>query len=176
MDARFVPLVRPSGLLYARSQFKRGGGFYSRILNLLDRELKHLGAIDVTIQAGYRAEDIRLDGWPRSSARPEHPGVILQFRRGVKGDLHTFRAVRFGSYEENLYAIAMSLEALRAVDRYGVVNGEQYTGFKRIAPPAAPPDGREAKMAAVRNLAENGATEHERAAARAALERLERGA
>lgn len=172
IDARFLPLVRPDGLKYARSAFKRNGGFYSRGLDLLERELRHLRAAEITIQAGFRLEDIRNDGWPRSNAKPSHPGVIVQFRRGSSPEPFTFKALRYGTYEENIYAIAMSLEALRAVDRYGVVEGQQYAGFKQLAA-APPPDDRQAKL---RNMAENGATEGERAAARAALERLKAGA
>jgi hypothetical protein len=37
-----------------------------------------------------------------------------------------------------VHAVALSLEALRAVDRYGVMRGRQYDGFKAIAAPAAP--------------------------------------
>lgn len=37
------------------------------------------------------------------------------------------------SWEDNLRAIALALEALRKVDRYGVTRrGEQYTGWKQL--------------------------------------------
>jgi hypothetical protein len=130
-DVRFVHLPRPAtGLLGRRSQF-RSASIFSRALKLLEQELTKLHARDVTIQAGFDKEDIRLDGWPRSSARPKHAGVILQFR-DRQNQVLTFKALKFSSYEENLYAIAMTLEALRAVDRYGVVEGEQYAGFKQL--------------------------------------------
>jgi hypothetical protein len=58
----------------------------------------------------------------------EHPACALQFRsRG--------QASKYSTFESNLRAIALTLEALRAVDRYGVVEGEQYAGFKQLAAP-----------------------------------------
>lgn len=40
---------------------------------------------------------------------------------------------RFATWQDNLRAIALSLEALRKVDRYGVTTaGEQYRGFLAI--------------------------------------------
>ena len=42
------------------------------------------------------------------------------------------------SWQANVRAIALALEALRAVDRYGVSKrGEQYTGWKAIEAPRA---------------------------------------
>lgn len=164
IDARFVYLERPKqGLRMERAKFKAG---YSDTLNHIERELKHLGAREVTVQAGFR--QVRQDGWPYSSAKPDHPGVVLQFRQGK--DIVTFRALRYHTFEHNMRAIALSMEALRAVDRYGVVEGQQYAGFKQLAAPTtAPSDTREAKLA---NLAANGATEGERAAAAEALRRV----
>lgn len=128
--ARFVYLPRPAkGLLFLRSQFQ---ATYGRTLEDLERELGHLDAVDITIQAGFPKDKIRNDGWPYSSARPEHPGVVLQFRRPNEKDVLTFRSLKFASFEENLRAIALTMDALRRVDRYGVVEGEQYAGFKRL--------------------------------------------
>lgn len=164
MDARFVYLPRPArGLYGAKSTFSAS---YGRTLKDLDRELQHLDARDVTIQAGF--QQVRLDGWPYSSARPDHPAVIVQFRRGTRPEVLTFRGFRFATFEDNLRAIALSMEALRRVDRYGVVEGEQYQGFKQLEAPAAE-TSREDKL---RKLAAQGATEGERAAADAALERM----
>jgi hypothetical protein len=170
MDAIFVPMSRPEKLGYARSQFKRGGGFYSRIMTLLKRELRAIDARDVTIHAGFRDGDIRRsDGWPRSDVRPQHPAVALQFRRGTQAHIMVFRSIKFGTFEENLYAIAMTLESLRAVARYGCVEGyQQYSGFRQIEAPAT----REEKIAALRD---NAQTDGERQAAQAALNRLQEG-
>lgn len=166
MDARFVYLPRPqSGLKFEKSQFQ---ATYGRTLQDLDRELSHLSAKDVTIQAGYTPDKIRLDGWPYSTARPEHPGLIIQFRS--KGEILTFKSFRFRSFEENIRAIALTMDALRRVARYGVVEGQQYHGFKQIsAPIQQPPASREERVA---NLRDNAATPGERAAAEEALKRM----
>jgi hypothetical protein len=44
-----------------------------------------------------------------------------------------YTADKFATWQENLRAIALGLEALRKVDRYGVTTrGEQYTGWKAL--------------------------------------------
>lgn len=110
---------------------------YNDTLSLLESELEKLRAKHVIIQAGFEPKDIRNDGWPRSSARPKNdPGVIVSFQTG-KGPL-SFPCDRFDAWEDNLRAIAKSLEALRAVDRYGVTRGEeQYKGFAQLPAPEA---------------------------------------
>lgn len=130
MNVRFVYIPRPKGLMNKRSQFQSA---YGKTLRDLDYELSRLRVVDVTIQAGFPADKIRLDGWPYGKVVPEHPAVVLQFRRGA--DILSFSSLKYASFEENLRAITLTLAALRAVDRYGVVEGEQYAGFKRLAPP-----------------------------------------
>jgi hypothetical protein len=108
---------------------------YPKTLDLLEAELNHLRAKDIVIQAYFRREDIRNDGWPRSSARPSQPGVILRF--DANKESYSYPCDTFDAWEDNLRAIALSLQALRAVDRYGVTRGrEQYQGFKRLGAPA----------------------------------------
>lgn len=135
MNVRFVPLdlkdypgARPPDQR-RYSQFKAG---WDRTLEQLEYELSALGASGIVIQAGFRQNEIRLDGWPLGKATPTHPAVVLSFRDAENRPL-SFPCDRFASYAENLRAIALSLEALRAVDRYGVTKlGEQYAGFKQI--------------------------------------------
>jgi hypothetical protein len=40
---------------------------------LLERELSHLAAEEITIEAFFRPDEIRNDGWPRSTAQLPHP-------------------------------------------------------------------------------------------------------
>jgi len=118
---------------------RRSGKFkaaYSKTLDLLERELAYLRAKDVVIQAYFAPSEIRNDGWPKSSARPAQPGVILSFDAGKEA--YSYPCDTFIDWEDNLRAIALSLEALRAVDRYGVTRGrEQYQGFRRLGAPAS---------------------------------------
>lgn len=103
-------------------------------LGLLRRELEMIGCRRAVIEAAFRDEDLRLDGWPKSSARtPGDPGVILRALDSKHGPL-TYPCDTFTTWEDNLRAIALALEALRKVDRYGVTkSGEQYAGWKQIA-------------------------------------------
>jgi hypothetical protein len=104
---------------------------YSATLELLERELKHLGARLVVIQLHLSEGDIRLDGLPRANARPTSPGVIVSFE-SRHGPLRYFTDV-FDRWQDNLRAVALGLEALRKVDRYGISRrGEQYRGWRAI--------------------------------------------
>jgi hypothetical protein len=86
-------------------------------------------------RAPYQDSDLRLDGQPYANTRPRHPGVTVAFKSN-HGPLK-YTADKFATWTENLRAIALGLEALRKVDRYGVTSrGEQYAGWKAL--PAAP--------------------------------------
>lgn len=145
IDARFVPVEQWPGSKTA-SYARKHAPFratYAKTLDLLESELSKLRAKDILIQAYFEHRDIRNDGWPRSSARPKEPGVIVTFTG--KSGVMSFPCDRFNGWEDNLRAIALSLEALRQVDRYGVTrNNEQYRGFARIA---APQDTRQEAVA-----------------------------
>lgn len=107
---------------------------YGSTMQLLDRELKHLRARGVVLLMALSERDIRLDGRPRANAKADHPGVILCFedRTGAK----RFPCDKFDHWHDNLRAIALSLEALRTVDRYGVTtHGEQYRGWQALPSP-----------------------------------------
>lgn len=76
---------------------------------------------------------------PRANARPTHPGVILAIESN-KGPL-SFPCDKFTTWQDNLRAIALALEALRKVDRYGITpNDEQYTGWKQLGSAHVPTD------------------------------------
>ncbi|MEJ1087032.1 hypothetical protein WDU99_01730 [Microbacterium sp. Mu-80] len=78
----------------------------------------------------------RLDGRPRANAIAEHPGVIFSIE-SKHGHL-SYPCDTFTTWQDNLRAIALALEALRKVDRYGVTKrGEQYRGFLAIEATAA---------------------------------------
>lgn len=150
LQARFVPYAGPVPRR-ERSRARFSVGYQTR-LNLLDVELSKLGARNIVIQAEFEAREIRNDGWPRSTARPKGPAVIVSFDSD-KGPL-SFPCDTFQRWEDNLYAIARSLEALRAVDRYGVTRrAEQYRGWAQL-PAAAPDRAFGSKLEASRWLAE----------------------
>lgn len=111
---------------------RRKSGFrltWGKMLDKLENELEKLGAREIVLQGAYQRADIRLDNRPRAGVRPSHPGIILSFKTR-KGEYLSFPCDTFDSHEHNVYAVALSLEALRAVDRYGVTrHNEQYKGW-----------------------------------------------
>jgi hypothetical protein len=112
---------------------------WSATIKLLDRELYYLWGGRYypasVVQIALREQDFRQDGLPRASAIPSMPGVILHIESD-KGPL-SFPCDKFDRWQDNLRAIALGLEALRKVDRYGITPGnEQYTGWKAL--PASP--------------------------------------
>ncbi|MEW1990750.1 hypothetical protein [Microbacterium sp. NPDC078849] len=111
-------------------------------LTLLDREIYHL--VDTKAQQDSAELLIaippgafRNDGRPYANAKAEHPGVI--FSIDSKFGHLSYPCDTFTVWQDNLRAIALALEALRKVDRYGVTKrGEQYRGFLAIEAAAAP--------------------------------------
>ena len=133
-DIRFRPLrwqgpSTPHAERRSRWTFKAP---YEDTLVLLVRELGMLAAHDVVIEADFAEQHIRQDGLPRSNApQPRHPGVRVAFN-SMYGPLIYATDVH-ELWKHNLRAIALGLEALRKVDRYGVTKrGEQYTGWKAL--------------------------------------------
>lgn len=108
-------------------------------LHVLQRELKMLNARQIVLQVGYREQDLRLDGMPRATARMIHDGVALSFESKwgpLRYETNEFTQRYYSSgegWQQNLRAIALGMESLRKVDRYGVSKrGEQYTGWRAI--------------------------------------------
>lgn len=103
-------------------------------LDLLDRELWHLGVrTEFVMQIDVEERDLRLDGELRANARPASPAVAVAFESG-KGPL-LFVCGKFPTWQDNVRAIALGLEALRKVDRYGITRAaEQYRGFNALPP------------------------------------------
>lgn len=83
----------------------------------------------ILIGVGLTEYDIRQDGAPRANARPmAHPGVEVSFDSRY-GRL-TYATDVFDDWRDNVRAITKGLEALRAVERWGVAKrGQQYAGF-----------------------------------------------
>ncbi len=131
MDFTFRPIDKWPGEL---TNGRRSSPFrtpWGRTLDLLDRELGFLQARNIVFQVAMHESDIRLDGRPRARAVASHPGVIIAFDSRY-GPLKYATDV-FWHWEDNVRAIALGLEALRKVDRYGITKrGEQYTGWKQL--------------------------------------------
>lgn len=111
---------------------------YSGTLTILERELTNLRAKDVILQVDASERDCRLDGQLRADAKVKYRGVILSFGTRDYGTL-TYSCDAFSrwnmteAWQANLRAIALGLEALRKVERYGIAGrGQQYAGYAEL--------------------------------------------
>lgn len=140
MILSFRPIkVWPEG--WRESRWGKSSPFsasYSSTLELLDRELFHLSASDPTLQVDASANDCRLDGQLRANAKVNYRGCILSFTTKKHGTL-TYACNVFDSFsshpgwQQNLRAIALGLESLRRVERYGIADrGQQYAGWAEL--------------------------------------------
>lgn len=132
-----APMREWPGTMTARRRRSQFASTHSATLALLTRELRELGAKHPTLLIALRPEDFRLDGLPRAGRVAAHPGIVLSFE-SKHGPL-SYPCDTFDRWQDNLRAIALALEALRKVDRYGVTKrGEQYRGFLALEATAAP--------------------------------------
>lgn len=128
---------------FSRDEVRQGtnGGTYTRRRDLtvadsvarLASELRMLGASDEVLSTNVQ---VRLDGLPRSGqGEPVDPGAAVYFT--LKGKPRCLACDRWNRVADNLAAIAAHVEAIRAVDRYGVGTMEQaFAGYAQL-PPAA---------------------------------------
>ncbi|MFG2046026.1 hypothetical protein ACGFIW_01180 [Micromonospora sp. NPDC048935] len=123
---------------------------WSATLDLIAKETLLLGARLVVIQVDVTAADLRRDGMLRANARVGFPGVKVSFE-SKHGPL-TYATDEYAHWQANVRAVALSLQALRAVDRYGVSkSGEQYRGWTAL--PSGSPSGQMTADDAARLLA-----------------------
>ncbi|MEM9467773.1 MAG: J domain-containing protein [Actinomycetota bacterium] len=111
-------------------------------MELLKREARQLGATEIVLQIDVTENQLRNDGWIRITARPASPAVVVsvETRHGPV----SFPCDTFTHWEDNVRAIALGMEALRKVDRYGIApGGEQYRGWQAL-PAGTGETGREA--------------------------------
>jgi len=128
---------------YPETKGRRNSTFtagWSATMDLLDRELDHLRVVGaVAVRVVGSPADVRRDGMLRATARLQHPGVAVSFQSRRHGALtypcDTFTGSWGGlsDWQSNVRAIALGLEALRKVERYGIASrGEQYAGWRAI--------------------------------------------
>jgi hypothetical protein len=153
------PIIRWPGTLLNEAQRKDHPfeADWRSTLQLLDTEVRQLGANEAVLQMALDEADIKLDGSPYANARPKHPGVILSVETKKQGPL-SFPCDRFrerhwrsslSGWQANVRAVALAMQALRKVDRYGITTqGEQYVGWKAIGSGIPMGAGDEPKMTA----------------------------
>jgi hypothetical protein len=117
-------------------------------VDLLARELRLLDATRIVCELGLEERDLRVDGLPRANARMSTDAVRLSFdsKHGPlmyeTGEFtKTWYRDSLEGWQANLRAIALGLEALRKVDRYGISKtGAQYRGWRAIGVGGVPAD------------------------------------
>jgi hypothetical protein len=115
-------------------------GSWESTQEILARELDYLGARQIQFQVAVKDAQVRRDGMLRAETRVDYPGVILSFTTEEFGTLtYPCNAFRGGGWKgregwkDNIRAIALGLEALRKVERYGIANrGQQYAGWREL--------------------------------------------
>lgn len=127
---------------------------YARTLQDLEREIEAIDGRELIIGVVTDEASIRIDGAMRADAKVRHAGVEVSFEvpDGRRLAFHTDRHKGFtNSWQDNLRAIALGLEALRAVSRYGITSGvgEQYAGFAQLG--AGGPDPERGRLLAERH-------------------------
>lgn len=128
--------IRPLGtwigpITASRAPARRFSAPWPATLDLLARETDNLGSRMVVMQVDVVEADIRRDGMIRANAKVGFPGVRISFD-SRHGPL-TYATDAYDGWQANVRAVALGLEALRAVDRYGISKtGEQYVGWRAI--------------------------------------------
>lgn len=116
-------------------------------IDLVDREVFQLGGESCQIYTSHLTSERLRDGQPGRRGATSLGAVRLatDCRRGRLA----WTCSTYGAWEDNLRGIALTLEKLRAIDRYGATHGEQYAGFAAL--PAG--DGGAAARATLLNAA-----------------------
>jgi hypothetical protein len=110
------------------------------VLDAIERVLESLGRMgldrdDVVISTNVPT---RLDGLPKSNARmPDDPGAAIYWRKGK--DTRCMAIDRYDRVQDNIAAIAATLEAMRAIDRHGGASilDRAFQGFTALAAPVS---------------------------------------
>lgn len=108
---------------------------WGQTTGLLRSEVTHLRTrmqVDdpIFVDVDIPDEDWRQDGSPRKGARTRSGRIRVRFS-SRHGEL-VYPAAQFPDWQDNVRAVALALEALRKVDRYGLGGGRQYVGFGEL--------------------------------------------
>ncbi len=156
LNLTFRPIDVWPRQLTVKRQPSRFESSWSATQALLEKEIRALkrssptARIDAVVQLAVPAGAIRQDGGlAKGRQAPEHPGVILSFEGADRPyrfacDQFTSRGYRntLDGWQTNMRAIALGMESLRRLDRYGIAaGGEQYVGFEALPAGRAMPAG-----------------------------------
>jgi len=103
----------------------------AKTMRELATEFEQMKATDPRLLLAVTSVDLTLDGRLRAGRKPWHPGVILVLTT-PKGE-QRYPSDQYTHWEDNLRAIALTLNALRGVSRWGVGADQQaYNAFLAI--------------------------------------------
>lgn len=102
-------------------------------------ELQRLGVHqdDVIVSTNLQT---RLDGLPRSNqGRPGDPGVCVYWQKSPKEPMRCMAVDRYNEVQDNLAAVAATLEAMRSIERHGgaAILDRAFTGFAALPAPVS---------------------------------------
>lgn len=130
--AEAYPLYWPEG--WARSKYKEQSRFktgFGAARNLLFAELARMNASKIILSTNI---PLRNDGLPRANMRPDggDSGVAVYFQR--KGKPMVFACDKFSKTEDNIYAIAKTIDAMRGIERWGASDMMEraFRGFRGL--------------------------------------------
>lgn len=138
------PLQWPEGwkrtAIRSKSKFgHKGSGqvSLSNALFFLREELQRLGARNAVITSDLPT---RNDGLPYADGRATDPGIAVWFV--LDGHERVFACDKWKSAAENMQSIALSIEAMRGLTRWGAsdIVTRAFTGFSAL-PPGSGDDG-----------------------------------
>ena len=138
------PLQWPEGWKRTQSYQRKAATFsrqgkaltvFDGVQRVLD-ELQRLGVHqdDVVVSTNLQT---RLDGLPRSNqARPGDPGVCVYWKP-AKSPMRCMAVDRYDEVQDNLAAVAATLEAMRSIERHGgaAILDRAFTGFAALPAP-----------------------------------------
>lgn len=113
-----------------RSKFSTGFG---ASVNIVIVELRRLGAMNSVVSTNVA---LRRDGLPLASAkRVDDTGAAVYFT--YKGKQTCFACDRWDKVEDNIYAIAKTIEAMRGIARWGTGDmlDAAFNGFAALPAP-----------------------------------------
>lgn len=98
----------------------------------LRHELDRIAVETAVLELDVPATALRRDGFAYADAKARSPRVVLSFDHPQQGPTR-MPADRFTDWRDNVRAIRLALEALRAIDRYGITRkAEQYRGWAAL--------------------------------------------
>ena len=137
------PLTWPEG--WARTKTRDRSRFKSKSISSCVADVLHqlgqMGINDYNIIISTNLR-LRIDGLPYSNQpQPQDTGVSVWWHKSPDNDRKVIAVDKYARVEENIYAIAMTLDAMRGIKRWGggEILDRAFTGFVALPSPTGKP-------------------------------------